>query len=287
MQPEYRLRGKNVGWMPGYWSWDDQRKKHIWTSGFWRLWPPDRDYVPGYWEQVDGGWRWISGFWIKQASEEIRYLPKPPKSLEAGPTSLPPSTDQIWMPGRYVWNETGFGWRNGFWAKARLGWIWNPAYNVWTPAGVVHVDGYWDFPAEQRALLFAPVAIPPDVLAYPNFYYRPRVVIDVQALLAHLFCQTAGSHYCFGNYYGTTGDADGIYPWFAFHLVHGYDPLVCVLQLAVRSQGLELAGTSRKRVSIPERSRGGTAGRDVPGTASKNRGPTDCRHRNGCRWGDR
>ncbi len=113
----------------------------------------------------------------------------------------------------------------GLWGKAQLDWIWIPAYHMWTPAGDVYVEGYWDLPVQRCALLCAPASIPPDVLNYPNFHDRPRVVIDAAALLDHLFCQTSGYHYCFGDYYAAERTAEGIYPWFAFHLVHGYDPL--------------------------------------------------------------
>lgn len=225
MLPEYRLHGKKVGWMPGYWSWDDHQGKFVWTSGFWRVWPADRDYVPGYWQRVEGGWRRIVGFWTPAGTQKIHYYPAPPKNREAGSATPPPSADHIWLPGRYVWKDHGFVWHKGYWAKAQLGWVWIPPHHVWTPAGVVYVTGYWDYPVDRRALLFAPVAISPDVLDYPNFQFRPRVVIDAEILLDHLFCRVLGCHYCFGDYYASSGDGSGIYPWFAFHLAHGYDPL--------------------------------------------------------------
>lgn len=223
--PEYKPRGKGVGWMPGYWSWDADRTAFIWTSGFWRVWPPDRDYVPGYWEQADVGWRWVSGFWVPQSASEIRYYPLPPKSPEPEPISSPPAPDRIWTLGRYRWQAPAFVWSKGGWYRGQPDWIWNPPHHVWTPAGTAYIEGYWDYPVEKRALLFAPVSIPPDVLKYPNFYYRPRVLIDPQVLLDHLFCQIAGGHYLFGDYYTSDKDALGVYPWFEFHRVHGYDPL--------------------------------------------------------------
>ncbi|OHB75712.1 MAG: hypothetical protein A2W31_09880 [Planctomycetes bacterium RBG_16_64_10] len=225
LQPDYKLRGKHVGWMPGYWSWDTRLERFIWQSGFWRAWPPGRDYVPGYWEKVEGGWRWVSGFWIRRGAGELRYYPQPPRSQEAGPTSPAPSAGHFWVSGRYVWQENGFSWRDGFWTDAQRGWIWVPAHHVWTPAGAVAVEGYWDFALDQRAVLFASVSIPADLLGYPHFYFRPRVVLDPHILLEHLFCPIRGDHYLFGDYYGSDHHAAGILPWFAYHLTQGYDPL--------------------------------------------------------------
>jgi hypothetical protein len=36
LPPDVRPEGDNIIWIPGYWSWDDQRTDFIWISGFWR-----------------------------------------------------------------------------------------------------------------------------------------------------------------------------------------------------------------------------------------------------------
>src|SRR4051812_38816089 len=40
-------------WMPGYWSWDEDQKDFLWISGFWRVPPPNRQWVSGHWQQVE------------------------------------------------------------------------------------------------------------------------------------------------------------------------------------------------------------------------------------------
>ena len=36
LPPDQKPEGDNVPWLPGYWAWDDDKKDHIWISGFWR-----------------------------------------------------------------------------------------------------------------------------------------------------------------------------------------------------------------------------------------------------------
>ena len=93
LPPDQRPEGDNVAWIPGYWSWDDDRSDYIWVSGVWRDIPPGRQWIPGYWAPVKGGAQWISGFWGKVAQTEVTYLPPPPEPLEAGPSSPAPTPD--------------------------------------------------------------------------------------------------------------------------------------------------------------------------------------------------
>src|SRR5581483_1636341 len=58
LPPDQKPEGDQVQWIPGYWSWDDERDDFIWISGLWRLPPPGRQWVPGYWNQVEGGYQW-------------------------------------------------------------------------------------------------------------------------------------------------------------------------------------------------------------------------------------
>ncbi|MGC8643490.1 MAG: hypothetical protein ACP5XB_26840, partial [Isosphaeraceae bacterium] len=110
MPPDRKPAGQNVQWIPGYWSWDQERNDFLWISGVWREPPPGRQWVPGYWHQVDGGFQWVSGDWVAvsqpanggtgqpQASSQPTYLPPPPQSLEAGPTSPAPGPGVFWSP---------------------------------------------------------------------------------------------------------------------------------------------------------------------------------------------
>src|SRR5947199_7496358 len=40
LPPDQKPDGDNVQWIPGYWSWDEERTDFIWISGFWRQPPP-------------------------------------------------------------------------------------------------------------------------------------------------------------------------------------------------------------------------------------------------------
>src|SRR5712691_3499168 len=46
---EQKPEGDNVQWIAGYWAWDDARNDFLWVSGFWRIPPPGRSWVPGSW----------------------------------------------------------------------------------------------------------------------------------------------------------------------------------------------------------------------------------------------
>src|SRR5579862_6827883 len=49
--PEQKPEGDGVQWIPGYWQWDDDHKDFLWVSGFWRVPPPNRQWVPGSWRE--------------------------------------------------------------------------------------------------------------------------------------------------------------------------------------------------------------------------------------------
>ncbi|HKA07243.1 MAG TPA: hypothetical protein VKD71_08285, partial [Gemmataceae bacterium] len=221
--PDQKPEGDNVTWIPGYWSWDDDTKGFIWVSGFWRSVPPDRTWVGGYWTKVDEGYQWVSGFWSSVKTTEVEYLPPPPESLETGPSTEATFEGQIWIPGCWVWHETRYAWRPGFWAAGNPDWVWVPAHYVWTPSGFVFVEGYWDYPLFSRGLLFSPVVFTP---IQPGFVYTPTVVLDYRFLTVALFVWPHHHHYYFGDYYAADYTRAGIYPWFAFHMSrYGYDPL--------------------------------------------------------------
>jgi hypothetical protein len=92
--PDQRPEGAHVEWVPGYWSWDEDRGDFLWVSGIWRDLPPDRQWVPGYWNPVQGGYQWVSGFWSPVEQERLTYLPETPASIVApeaapGPAGMP------------------------------------------------------------------------------------------------------------------------------------------------------------------------------------------------------
>ena len=223
--PDQKPDGDNVGWIPGYWHWDDEKNEFLWVSGFWRVIPPGRQWIPGYWNQVENRWQWVSGYWASQEQKEAVYLPEPPASLENGPVTPQPSNDQIWVPGTWVYRETRYMWQPGYWVVAAPGWIWTPATYVWTPCGYVFVDGYWDYSIRRRGCLFAPFYYDV-VFVRPGWVYRPMICIDIDVVTAHFWCRPSFCHYYFGDYYGPTYVSLGFTPWFNYTYVRGgYCPI--------------------------------------------------------------
>ena len=220
--PDMKPEGENSVWIPGYWSWDDDRKDFIWVSGVWRVPPPGYRWMPGYWQEapVQSGHQWISGYWMPAQVEETTFMPQPPQSVEAGPTSDAPE-NHFWVPGNWQWRETRYAWQAGYWAECQPDWIWVPATYYWCPRGWVHIPGYWDYPLARRGLVFSPV-----YFVRPVAVYRPFVCLDVGAFSVSLFCRPSYGHYYFGDYYDDRYVAMGIRPWFYYNSPrHGYDPL--------------------------------------------------------------
>ena len=224
--PEDKPEGDNVQWIAGYWSWDTDRDDFIWVSGIWRDPPPDRSWVPGYWTRAAGGWNWTPGFWTTTESDEVEYLPRPPESLEVGPSSPPPAPDRLWAPGCWFWIGSRYAWRPGYWVPAHPDWVWSSAHYVWTPRGYIYVDGYWDRALERRGVLFAPLFVPRLVYMRPHYVHSPSITIQVGFLTTALFCTTHSHHYYFGDYYGPEYSRRGFRPWFRVDPRHRhYDPI--------------------------------------------------------------
>lgn len=222
--PAQRPAGDDIAWIPGYWGWDDDRKDFIWISGIWRALPPGREWVPGYWAKVTDGYQWISGYWADQRIEEIEYLPAPPETVDAGPSTPSPTGNEIWIPGTWMWQQNKYVWRAGYWANGNQRWIWTNAHYVYTPRGYLYVSGYWDFLVPQRGVLFSPVYFNNPVPQ--NYVYSPRVVVNTLTLADHLFLRPTYRHYYFGDYYAANYRGRGILPYFVFHNSrYGFDSL--------------------------------------------------------------
>lgn len=215
--PDQKPEGDNVQWVPGYWAWDSEQNGFLWVSGFWRVPPPDRQWVPGYWSETENGWQWTPGLWAPAQQQQPAYVPEPPPdSLDNGPSVPPPDENSFYVPGVWLYQSTGYAWRPGYWTGIRPGYCWIPAHYCWTPAGYSYVSGYWDYPLEDRGLLFAPVAFTEPLWRNPNWFYRPRNCVDLRGLLASLFCRPRYCHYYFGDYFGAGYFDRGFYPWFAY-----------------------------------------------------------------------
>jgi hypothetical protein len=225
LPPDQKPDGQNVQWIPGYWGWDEDRNDYIWISGTWRAEPPGREWFPGHWNQVDDGWQWVSGYWADQQQKDVEFLPEPPDPIvESAPQA--PAPDQVFVPGSWVWQDTRYLWRPGFWMPHRVGWIWIPAHYVWTPGGYVFVGGYWDYPLLNRGLLFAPVYVDSGYWSRPRWFYRPAFAIYADFLLGSLFVRAECNHYYFGDYFAPAYASRGFVSWVDFRIGQRYyDPL--------------------------------------------------------------
>jgi hypothetical protein len=214
LPPEEQPQGENMQWIPGYWAWDADRNDFLWVSGFFRDAPPGRQYVPGYWTSTPEGWRWVAGFWAPAQQDAITTVPEPPAPLETTPSLPAPDDDSTYVPGTWVYRDTRYLWRPGYWAPFRPGLVWVPARYLWTPSGYIFIDGYWDLPLESRGLLFSPVAFNGTPWIDPAWCYRPSFVVSVGALFDSCFYRPRWGHYYFGDYYGPSYTRLGYRPWY-------------------------------------------------------------------------
>ena len=224
LPPDEKPAGDNVQWIPGYWSWDDDKADFLWVSGFWRVPPPDRTWVPGVWRDNGAGqFQWTGGFWNATAQAEVQYLPPPPAPVEAAQPPQP-GPDYVYAPGVWVYRDTHYVWRPGFWYAFRPGWVYVPAHYSWTPYGHIFVDGYWDYPLRQRGVLFTPVYFAAGVYVRPGFVYSPRYVVYDDALYGALFVRPGGGYY-FGDYFEPRYATLGYRSWLTVSIgIGGRDP---------------------------------------------------------------
>jgi hypothetical protein len=222
--PDQKPDGNDVIWIPGYFSWDQDRNDFIWVSGIWRKIPPGRRWVPGYWTEVDGGFQWVPGFWAPDDQQNVLYQAAPPAPVDNGPPTPAPNPDDNYVPGNWVYRTSQYYWQPGFWQTPQAGWVWIPACYMWTPRGYVYVPGYWDYPLDGRGVMFAPVYFSQPLWNTAGWYYRPRLAICLDGLLSSLFVRPACGSYYFGDYYGNPYLTLGIRPWWSWG-PRWHDPL--------------------------------------------------------------
>src|SRR5207248_11497278 len=124
----------------------------------------------------------------------------------------------LYVPGNWVYRETRYRWRPGYYVADQPEFVWIPAHYEWTPAGYVFVDGYWDYPLAQRGLLFAPVCFDPVVLEQPDFVYTPQYVVSCDFLPTALFVRPDCRHYYFGDYFEDRYERRGFTPWMDYRI---------------------------------------------------------------------
>jgi hypothetical protein len=219
--PEQRPDSATMQWIPGYWAWDADRNDFLWVSGVYREAPPARRFVPGHWVQDGQGWRWLPGFWAPENLQEVGFLPEPPAPLETAPAVPAPDPNAVYVSGYWVYSGGRYAWRAGYWAPHRVGRIWVSPRYVWTPSGYIFVDGYWDYPLEDRGVIFAPIVFTQPVYADVAYVYRPRFVVAVGGVVDACFYRPGSFHFYFGDYYGGAYVTLGYRPWWEHH----HDPM--------------------------------------------------------------
>jgi hypothetical protein len=225
MPPDQKPEGANVAWIPGYWAWDDGSNDYVWVSGCWRDVPPNQTWVSGHWQEVQGGWQWAPGFWANAQQQQLQYVPPPPPSIDTGPTAPAPADNTVYVPGCWVYQETRFLWRPGFWIPYQPDWVWIPAHYVWSPGGCVFLEGYWDHPLHVRGLLFAPVRLARAILLRRDWVFEPQYCVEPDFLIGALFIRPASHHYFFGDYFEQRYVQRGFVPWIDYRVAKvGYDP---------------------------------------------------------------
>ena len=148
-----------------------------------------------------GGWQWVPGFWADEDEDELEYLPPPPPSLDAGPSTPAPGRDSVYVPGCWVYSERQLLLAAGLLDRppARLGLGAGPL--LWTPGGCLFVDGYWDYPLHERGLLFAPVLHRRRRSWPPGFVYSPTYVVQTGLPARRAVRAAATRNYYFGDYF--------------------------------------------------------------------------------------
>ncbi|MFO0878667.1 MAG: hypothetical protein U0840_15100 [Gemmataceae bacterium] len=212
--PEEKPEGDNLAWIPGYWSWDDEREDFIWISGIWRIPPPGRKWVPGYWNQTNEGWQWVPGLWANDGQPTMPYLGTPPESLDIGPNQPAPADNYSWVPGIWLGQDERWLWRPGFWCPPRDGWVYTPARYQWSPGGLLYVGGFWDRCMLTRGVPFAPVYFGGGGFwRVPGYSFRPSVCLGMGATMNALWARPGWGYYAFGDFYGARFAARGFQPW--------------------------------------------------------------------------
>jgi hypothetical protein len=219
---EHRPEGDNVIWIPGYWSYDEDRNDFLWVSGFWRVVPAGRKWVPGYWAPAGEGYRWVPGMWANARLAQTPYVEAPPESLDRGPVVPAPDEDHSYVPGTWVNRDERWLWQPGFWCPPNPGFVYTPPSYCWTPRGYLFCDGFWDHCLETRGILSAPVWFDRPYWDTPGWSFCPRFTVGLPGFFGSLWIR--GGNYCFGDFYGARYAARGFQPW----ITHGArirDPL--------------------------------------------------------------
>lgn len=218
--PRQVPQSSEYDWIPGYWGWEPGDERFIWISGIFRKAPEEMTWNPGYWTKIDRGYVWVSGCWVRD--QELYLISATPPDAKPEDPGRQPSPQHFWVPGHWDYAQRDYQWNPGFWAEGIEDRVWVPARYLWTPRGYLAVDGYWDFPFDERGVLYSPVAF--QEIPNPGYRYSPRMIVRTSYLPTHMFVYNNYGHYCYGDYYGYRPNRGQFYPWAQANSRY-YDPL--------------------------------------------------------------
>src|SRR5262249_79216 len=119
------------------------------------------------------------------------------------------NTGPVAINGIQTFQEAGYSWVAGYWARVQPGYVWVAEHYRWTPSGYVYIPGYWDLALARRGFLYAPVSVNLATVE-PGFVYTPAYAVPHTVLIDALWVPPCYCHYYFGDYYGA------VYPHYGF-----------------------------------------------------------------------
>jgi hypothetical protein len=87
--------------------------------------------------------------------------------------------------------------------------LWQPSQYVYNGSGYNYVPGYWDYPLEDRGVLYAPVTFAQPYWRTPGWAYTPQYALGLGygsgwgggGLFGSLFIGPGYNNFYYGNYY--------------------------------------------------------------------------------------
>ena len=219
LPPDQKPEGDNVVWIPGYWSWDEDRADYLWVSGFFKVASAGRrKWVPGYWNQSDTGWQWVSGFWADANANEVPYVQSAASHAGSRSVAAAAQRQQFLHPGLLAAPRRPRPVAAGLLERYPSGPRLLPA--------ALFVDAA-RLPVRQRLLGSSPGR--PRVCFSRSVYFpgsgsakaatgliSPRTRSPCRALLNSLWVRPGAGYYAFGDYYATRYALRGYQPWVAY-----------------------------------------------------------------------
>ena len=84
----------------------------------------------------------------------------------------------MWVPGLWEHKNGKFEWQPGYWPPSSGNMIWQPGQYVATETGFAFVPGHWDYPLEERGVLYAPMYFSRAQREKRGWSYRPEYAVS-------------------------------------------------------------------------------------------------------------